>query len=76
MEQNKAANELIAQYCRDTPKLKYIDTYDLPLGPDGQPRPELFVEDKLHFSPAGYKLLAERVRPYLPKPEASSQRTP
>jgi len=66
--QNKAANEMIAQYCRDNPKLKYIDTYDLPLGSDGQPRPELFVEDKLHFSPEGYKLLAERVRPFLPKP--------
>ncbi len=37
------------------------------LGADGKPRPELFVADKLHFSDAGYKLLAERVRPYLPK---------
>jgi lysophospholipase L1-like esterase len=75
-EKNKAANELIAQYCKETPKVTYIDTYDLPLGSDGQPRPEFFVEDKLHFSPAGYKLLAERVRPYLPKAEPTSQPAP
>ena len=46
--------------------LQYIETYSLPLGADGQPRPELFVADKLHLNAAGYKLLAERVRPYLP----------
>jgi lysophospholipase L1-like esterase len=47
--------------------LKYIETYDLPLGVDGQPRPELFVTDKLHFNAEGYKLMAERVRPLLSK---------
>ena len=35
--------------------------------PDGQAREELFIADKLHFNEAGYKLLAERVRPVLPK---------
>ena len=55
------------EYVRKTPRLKYIETYPMPLGPDGQPRPELFVADKLHFNAAGYKLLAEIVRPYLPK---------
>jgi len=56
---------LIEAYTRQTPRLKYVDTYDMVLGADGQPRPDLFVEDKLHFNAAGYKLLAERVRPYL-----------
>jgi lysophospholipase L1-like esterase len=32
---------------------------------DGRARPELFVKDRLHFSPEGYKMLAERVRPFL-----------
>jgi len=31
------------------------------------PRAELFASDKLHFNAAGYKLLANRVRPLLPK---------
>jgi len=33
--------------------------------PDGGQRPELFVEDEIHFSAAGYKLRAQLVRPYL-----------
>jgi lysophospholipase L1-like esterase len=45
--------------------LKYIESYDISLGPDGKPRPELFVQDKLHFSPEGYKVLADRVRAFL-----------
>ncbi|HEV7404757.1 MAG TPA: GDSL-type esterase/lipase family protein [Chthoniobacteraceae bacterium] len=68
IEQNKAANALIKKYCEEGTKLKYIDTWDVPLGTDGQPDPAMFVEDKLHFSPAGYVKLAERVRPFMPKP--------
>jgi lysophospholipase L1-like esterase len=48
-------------------RLKYIETYSLPLGKDGQPRPELFRTDKLHFNAEGYKLLAEYVRPFVDK---------
>ena len=63
----KAANALIAEYIKATPGVKYVETFDLTLGPDGQPRPEFFAEDRLHFSAEGNKLLAERVRPALPK---------
>ena len=66
-DKEKAVNTMIEEYVRKTPRLKYIETYPVPLGPDGRPRPELFVADKLHFNAAGYKLLAEIVRPYLPK---------
>ena len=64
-DKEKTLNNLVAGFIRDKSYLKYIETYDMPLGADGRPRPELFVEDKLHFSPAGYQLLAERVRPYV-----------
>jgi lysophospholipase L1-like esterase len=66
-DKEKAVNELIKDYSQGKPHLRYIDTYDMVLGADGQPRAELFVEDKLHFGEAGYKLLIDRVRPYLPK---------
>ena len=36
--------------------------------PDGKPREELFLPDRLHFNEQGYKLLADRVRPFLPPP--------
>jgi len=58
-------NALVADYVNRTPRVQYIDAYNISLDAKGQPRPELFVEDKLHFSPEGYKLLIERVRPYV-----------
>jgi hypothetical protein len=67
-EQEKKVNQLIQDFIRQTPELKYIETYDLPLGADGQPRPELFVADKLHFNATGYKLLVERMQPLFQKP--------
>ena len=71
---DKEVNTLIADYIksRNSPKLKYIDTWNIPLDPAGNPRPELFVADKLHFSDAGYKLLIERVRPYVPTTPSAS----
>ncbi len=66
-EQEKEVNRLIGNFAKETPHLKYIEVYDLPLGADGQPRPELFVQDRLHFNADGYKLLAERLRPLFSK---------
>ena len=66
-DKEKTLNKLVADFIQGKPHLKYIEIYDMVLGADGQPRAELFVEDKLHFNAAGYKLLAERVRPFLPK---------
>src|SRR3954470_6866587 len=64
-DQEKELNELVKKYSSGKPNLKYIETYDMVLGADGQPRADLFVEDKLHFNAEGNRLLAERVRPYL-----------
>jgi lysophospholipase L1-like esterase len=66
-DKEKQLNHLVKEFVGGKPHLKYIDTYDMVLGADGQPRPELFVEDKLHFNVAGNKLLAERIHPHLPK---------
>ncbi len=66
-DKEKTLNALVKDYIGQKPRLKYLETYDMVLGSDGQPRAELFVEDKLHFNAAGCKLLAERVRPFLPK---------
>jgi lysophospholipase L1-like esterase len=63
----EALNRMVLEYTRQIPGLKYIAADSISLGSDGKPRAELFVADKLHFSPAGYKLLADSVRPHLPK---------
>jgi lysophospholipase L1-like esterase len=61
-EKEKALNTMVQKFVKKTRGVKYIDTYSLPLGADGQPRPELFRTDKLHFNAEGYKLLAGRLR--------------
>ena len=61
----KKLNALVAAYVKTDGRLKYVETYDTTLDSKGQPRPELFVEDKLHFSPEGYKVMLERVRPFI-----------
>lgn len=63
----KKLNELVAGFAQAQRLVNYLETYDLPLGADGKPRAELFIADKLHFNAAGYKLLAERVRPFVEK---------
>jgi lysophospholipase L1-like esterase len=65
-DKEKQLNDLVKAFSLGTSNLKYCEDYDIVLGPDGQPRPELFVADKQHFNAEGYKLLAERVRPFLP----------
>jgi lysophospholipase L1-like esterase len=63
----KELNLLVRDYVGMHPHLKYIEAYSLPLDKNGEPRPELFRADKLHFSAPGYKLLADQIRPYVPK---------
>ena len=66
-DQEDALNNLVAAYARTSLRVKFIETGAMVLGADGQPRVELFREDRMHYNAAGYKLLAERVRPFLPK---------
>ncbi|WP_397384707.1 GDSL-type esterase/lipase family protein [Prosthecobacter sp.] len=61
VEQVKKANALIAASCEKT-GVVFIDVFSLLLGADGQPRPELYVEDKLHFSEAGYDVVTSAIR--------------
>jgi lysophospholipase L1-like esterase len=66
-DREKVLNAMVEAFAERTQRLKYIETYDLVLGPDGRPRPELFSADQLHFSAKGYQLLADRVRLRLPE---------
>src|SRR6185295_11386965 len=68
-DKEKSVNSMVEAWTRKEPRLKYIETFDMVLGADRQPRAELFVADKLHFNAEGYKLLAEQVRPFVSKPK-------
>lgn len=60
-------NKLVRDYTGHAPHLAYCDASEFVLDKEGKPRPELFEADRLHFNAEGYKLLAERVRPFLPE---------
>lgn len=65
VEKVKAANKLIADDARRHPQLAFINVFPQMLGEDGKPRPELFVEDRLHMNATGYALWTRIVSPYL-----------
>jgi lysophospholipase L1-like esterase len=60
------ANALIKACIARGENLDYIDVVAAMLGPDGKPRPELYAPDRLHNSPAGYRLWTALVEPHLP----------
>ena len=68
----RRANTLVRRYTRTDRRLAYADIFTPMLGADGKPRPELFREDGLHMTPAGYQLWTSVVRPYL-QPVAGSR---
>ena len=44
------------------PNVHHVDVFPLMLNNDGSPRHELFTEDCLHMSRAGYELWTSQVR--------------
>jgi len=68
VEQVRKANSLIENYCRRH-GMDFINTFPLMLGPDGLPKPNIFVEDQLHMNERGYAIWREAVRPYLVRTE-------
>ena len=64
----KQTNALVKQFSTLVPGLQFIDILPLMLDNNGQPRPELFVGDGIHMTPAGYAIWNKAVAPHLPKP--------
>ena len=66
-EETRRLNQAVREYARGFDWMKYIDAYDVSLGADGRPRPELFTKDMLHFNAEGYTLFGARVRAFFEK---------
>lgn len=49
----------------EKPNVIYMEIKDIMIGEDGKPKPEYFLADKLHMTPAAYKAWSERLRPIL-----------
>lgn len=61
----QATNALIRAYADSRPTVEYVDVSTPMLGRDGQPMPQLYVEDRLHMTPAGYAIWNRVVGPVL-----------
>ena len=62
----REANAKVRAYAAKHPHLIYIDVASKMLDAGGQPRAELFVEDRLHMNRAGYDLWRGVIAPFLP----------
>jgi lysophospholipase L1-like esterase len=64
-EQQQRANQLVHDYIAAGKNLVYVDLWPDSLGADGLPKPELYVEDQLHSTAAGYALRTKLLKPHL-----------
>lgn len=74
LEKFRQANALIAAACAGDPLCTFVDVHAAMLGADGQPRPELFADDRLHLNRAGYAIWARLLTPVLQEQLAAAGR--
>lgn len=61
----REANALVRAWAAETDGVDYIDVATPMLDAQGQPREELFIDDRLHMSAAGYALWRDIVAPWV-----------
>ncbi len=66
VEKVKRLNARAKAYC-DKHGLEFIDVFPLMLGPDGKPKPDIYLKDGLHMNAKGYEIWTAAVKPYLIK---------
>jgi len=66
-EAQQKANALVKDFIASGKNLVYADLWPSSIGADGLPKPELYVEDKLHPSAAAYAIRTQLLRPLLEK---------
>lgn len=67
--QRVEANRVIREYIATQPDLKFIDLWSAMLTPDGKPREDIWVEDRVHPNHDGYLIRVKLTRPLLGKPD-------
>jgi lysophospholipase L1-like esterase len=69
----RETNKLIAADCEKDKLLEFLDVWPVMLGKDGNPRPELFRDDKLHMNDAGYEEWTKLLNPKLAEKPAAAK---
>jgi len=63
--QRVAANRALQEYIATQPGLAFVDLWGAMLTPDGRPREELWVADRVHPNHAGYLIRVKLTKPLL-----------
>lgn len=61
----RETNGIVREYAKANPFVHFLDVEPVMLGSDGKPKPELFIDDGLHLSRAGYDEWNKLIRPLL-----------
>lgn len=61
-DQFEEGNHLIQAACEREDYLTYIDVGPIMIGENGEPRPEIFIKDKLHMNQLGYQDWTQLIR--------------
>jgi lysophospholipase L1-like esterase len=59
------ANAMVKSHVGMGRNMTYLDVVAPMIGADGKPKPELFVQDGLHMTPAGYDIWTAALKPLL-----------
>ena len=57
-------NQKLKEYCLAKEDVEFVSTWEALTDADGNPRPELYIEDQLHLNGKGYEIWTEIFRPY------------
>jgi lysophospholipase L1-like esterase len=61
----RETNDLLRDFAAGQERCEMAEVFDAMLGEDGRPRPELYLEDGLHMTRAGYELWTGILTPQL-----------
>jgi len=64
MEGNRLIKKFLEKKNRNG---RFVNVWDAMLGPDGQPMPDIFIQDRLHMNAKGYAIWQKILLPYLIK---------
>lgn len=67
MPKMKQVNLLIKSFLQKQKRASFIDVYHPMLLQNGEPLPEIFLEDSLHMNAKGYAIWKEAIQPHLLK---------
>lgn len=60
-------NQLLSAYCGQKEQVRYLDTWKALTDAQGNPRPELYIQDQLHLNEQGYQVWNQLFAPFFAK---------